>query len=89
LHIEDGGAERGVRLDLALGKLRLHPVFERCHALLAFVLVQLQPLRGVEAPVTGSGIGDVHLAQRLEDEADFVGEAFQQFHVLAAGMGHA
>ena len=43
-------------------KLCRHPVFERRHARLAIVLVQLQPLRRVQAALAGAGIGDVHLA---------------------------
>jgi hypothetical protein len=55
LHVEDRRAERGVRLDFAFGKLRLHPPFEHRHARLAYVLVQLSVGSRTGAPTLGSG----------------------------------
>ncbi len=69
LHVLDGVAEPGVRLDLPLFELLVHPLREAIHQRPALGLMETQPLLGCHAALSGESVFLEDVAERLEDEA--------------------
>ena len=86
LHVTDGFTKTGVRFDLLLVELLLHPFVKAVHQLCAFLFVELETLFGAQLVFSRHGIVFVDGSENRENMKAFIGKAHSDVDKIAAAV---